>query len=147
MSDQCQPHPKDHQMSNWPEVVPLLATRCFYQGVHLTKGQFHPKIWEKMSTWPEASSTGGMSDQMSPWPKHLRKMSTWPKASPMRGPSDLSVKRTSENLNTLCILGLASQVFSIKDQWMKCIPGGTSDQRVSLTQRFEKNVNMTQSLI
>ena len=52
------PDPKADQMSSWPDVVPLLATRCCYQGVHLSKGQPDPKIWQKMSTWPKASSVG-----------------------------------------------------------------------------------------
>ena len=29
---QCQPDPKVHQMSSWPDVVLLLATRCLYWG-------------------------------------------------------------------------------------------------------------------
>ena len=32
---ECQPDPKDDQMSRGPDVVPFLATRCLYQGVHL----------------------------------------------------------------------------------------------------------------
>ena len=77
---------------------------------------------------------GGTSDQRSAQPTDLTKMSTWPKATPMGvyltiGQPDpkiwqkcqpdakphlwgsvwLSAKRTSENLNTLCILGVPSQ--------------------------------------
>ena len=33
---ECQPDPRGDQMSSWPKVVPLLATRCLYWGVHLT---------------------------------------------------------------------------------------------------------------
>ena len=56
-----QPYPKADQMSSWPEVVPLLATRCLYQGlgyvwwkVSLTQRS------EKMSTWPKVSSRGSI---------------------------------------------------------------------------------------
>ena len=85
-----QPDLKANQMWSWPEVVQLLATRCLYWGVHLTKGQHDPKIWEKMSTWPEASSMGG-----SIWLKYKKDM--WKFG------------------NLLCISCFASQVF-MKDQ-------------------------------
>ena len=90
----------------------------------LTKGQPIPK-----------SDLGSMSDQRSAWPKDLTKMSMWPKAwswgvTLTKGQPDpkiwqkcqsdlkpqlwegsiwLSVKRTSENLSTLCVLCFASQ--------------------------------------
>ena len=37
-----QPDPKAEQMSSWLDIVPLLATRCLYQGVHLSSGQLNP---------------------------------------------------------------------------------------------------------
>ena len=55
-----QPDPKADQMSHWPEVIPLLTTRCLYQGVGadrglpLTKGQADPKA-DQMSCWPEVA--------------------------------------------------------------------------------------------
>ena len=84
-----QPDPKGDQMPSWSYVAPLLATKCLYQGVHLTKGQPNPK-----------------PGQMSSWPYVVLLLATrclyW-------GASDLSAKRTHENLNILCVLGFASQ--------------------------------------
>ena len=140
---------------NLTEVVTYLATRCLcpggmsderspqcsintlghkmsLPGVHLTKGQPEPKIWQKCKPdprftqqgwyiWPEVNLTEvvthlatrcccqeGPSDQRSAWPKDLTKMSTWSEASYM-GYIWLSAERLSENLNTLCVLGLVSQ--------------------------------------
>ena len=82
------------------------------RGVHLAKGQPDP-------VWPNVSLTqslilGGTSDHRSTWPKDLTKMSTWLEASSV-GVVHLSAKRLSENLNTLCVSGLASQRSFTKD--------------------------------
>ena len=88
-------------MSTWPKALSM--------GVHLTKGQCDQSL-PKCQPDPKPDP-GGMSDQRSAWLEDLTKMSTWPKASSMGWASIwLSAKRTSENLNTLCILGLASQM-------------------------------------
>ena len=39
---ECQPDPKNQQMSRWPNVVPFWATRCLYCGVCLSSGQLDP---------------------------------------------------------------------------------------------------------
>ena len=42
----------EHELrSTGPKLVPLLATRCLYQGLCLTEGQPDPKA-DHMSTWP-----------------------------------------------------------------------------------------------
>ena len=69
------------QRSAWPEVVSNLAMRCLYWGY----------------------------DQRSAWPKYLTKFQPDLKPQLQGDPSDLSAKMTLENLNTLYILGLASQ--------------------------------------
>ena len=49
-----QPDPMADQMSSWPEVVLLLATRCLYQGWGCMSDQ--RSAWSKadqMSSWPE----------------------------------------------------------------------------------------------
>ena len=122
-----QPDPKVDQMSSWPDVVPLLATRCLY--LCLSSGQLDPTQYH---SWPLDASTGGYiwaqvtrtQVSTSPWSldallggiSEIR--STGPKLVPLLatrclywGPSDLSAIRTSENLNTLGVLGLASQRF------------------------------------
>ena len=38
---ECQPDPKAHQMSSWPDVVLLLATRCLYWGVALKPSKWN----------------------------------------------------------------------------------------------------------
>ena len=135
------------QMSSWPDILPLLATKCLYQGYiwpkvgltqRMTKCQLDLTYYH---SWPLNASTRGTSDQKSVWPKgwpnvnltwhitnlghqmpllwvHLtkgqpypeiwQKVSTWPKASSMGGLSDLSAKRISENFNTLYISCFAS---------------------------------------
>ena len=45
-----QPDTKANQMSSWPEVIPLLATRWLYWSVYLTKGQPETKA-DQMSSW------------------------------------------------------------------------------------------------
>ena len=62
-----QPDPKADQMSSWPDVVPLLATRCLYQGVCLRSGQLDAT---KHHSWPWDASTGG-----SIW--HMCKKDIW----------------------------------------------------------------------
>ena len=57
-----QPDPKADQMSSWPEVVPWLATRCLYWGVHLIKGQ---PTQISMTLGHEMSLPGGMFDHRS----------------------------------------------------------------------------------
>ena len=60
-------------MSRWPDVVPLLATRCLYWGVHLTTCQPDPND-NQMSRLPDVVpllSTrclylGGSSEQCTP---------------------------------------------------------------------------------
>ena len=113
----CQPDQKPDPVGyNWPKVsltkdLTKMSTwlKAWSWGVHLTKDQPDPKIWQKcqsdpkthlqgvhltkghpdlksdqMSTWPKAWSRG-TSDQRSAWPEDLTKMSTWPKDSSMRG--------------------------------------------------------------
>ena len=70
-------------MSSWPYIVPLLATRCLHQV---------GSIWLKVSLT-----------------RRLTKCQADLRCLYQGGPSDISVKRTSENLNTPVIWGLASQ--------------------------------------
>ena len=64
---ECQPDPKDHQMSRWPNVLPFWATRCLYWAY----------VWAQVS-WTYVSTIhghqmplpGGTSDWMS-WPNVL----------------------------------------------------------------------------
>ena len=115
---------------NLTEVVTHLATRCpvgvcltrgqpdwsrntlghkvSLSGVHLMKRSACPKDLTKMSTWPEASPTGGyIWPRVSlTWRSDKNVNLTW---SHLWGYIWLSAKRTSENINILCILGLASQ--------------------------------------
>ena len=63
-----------------PNLVLLLATRCLYWGY----------IWAPVN-WTQLSTTLGHRMPLQ------------------GGPSDLSTKRTSENLNTLCVSCFASQ--------------------------------------
>ena len=76
-----QPDPKVDQMFSWPDIVLLLATRFLYWwGVHLS------------------------SSHLDPTESH-----SWPWDASMGCPPDLNAKRTSENLNTDGVSGLASQ--------------------------------------
>ena len=76
-------------------------------GVCLTKGQPDSKC-DQMSTRPKAWWWGYVWSKVSlTW--RSDKMSTWSEACIYFGSFWLSEKRTSENLNILCILGLASQ--------------------------------------
>ena len=121
MSDQRSAWPKGWPNVKLPEEVPVLVIRCLYQAWHVTKGQPDPKA-DQMSSWPEVvpllatrCHNGGISDQRSAWPKDLRKSFNLTQSLIYRGgPSDLSARRTSENLNTLCILGLASLRFFLQ---------------------------------
>ena len=73
-----QPDTKADQISSWPEVIPLLATRCLYWGLNLTKGHPNPRP-DQMSSWPEVipllttrclyQGWGVMSNQSSIWSK------------------------------------------------------------------------------
>ena len=86
--------------STRPNFIPFLATRCLYQGVHLTKGQPDPKA-HQMSSWhdvvlllatrclyQEVCLTEYQSDpkahQMSSWPDpKADQMSSWPDVLPL----------------------------------------------------------------
>ena len=68
-----------------------------------------PTDWTKNVNLTWSLTYRGISDQRSAWPKDLTKMSTWPEASPMGGSIWLSAEMLSKNLNTLWVLGLASQ--------------------------------------
>ena len=48
--------------STRPSLVPLLATRCLYQGVHLTSGQADPTLYQ--SWLLDASPVGYISAQV-----------------------------------------------------------------------------------
>ena len=112
-----QSNPKADQMSSWPDIVLLLATRCLYQGVHLTKGWPNVKLtWHSTSLGHEMPLLGVYltksqpdlkADQMSSWPDVVWLLTT--RCLFPGGPSDLSAKWTSETLNKLCVLGIASQ--------------------------------------
>ena len=81
-------------MWSWPDVVLLLATRCLYQGVNLTKGHADPKA-DQMQSWPDVVLLlatrclyqGGMSEQRSTGPNIVPLLATkciywgyiWPK--------------------------------------------------------------------
>ena len=118
-----QPDPKCDQMSTWP--------KAWTWQVHLTKVQPDPKLPKcqpDQSLILRGHLTKGQPDpkcdQMSTWPKAWWWAYVWPKVS-LNWRSDknvnliwsliyfgsfwLSAKRTSENLNILCNLGLASQ--------------------------------------
>ena len=45
------------QMPIWPEVIPLLATRCLYWEVHLSSGQLYLTEYH---SWPLDASTRGV---------------------------------------------------------------------------------------
>ena len=133
-ADQSQPDPKSDQMSTWPEA----SSRGFIWlkislTWSLTKCQPDPKphLWGYI--WPEVCLT--WSDQMSTWPEASLWEYIWPKVN-LTQRSDKYVSLTwslicrevhpsaeglSENLNTLCILGLASQRSFAKDQWRTTI--------------------------
>ena len=49
--------------STRPSLVPLLATRCLYQGVHLTSGQADPTLYQ--SWLLDASPVGYISAQVN----------------------------------------------------------------------------------
>ena len=111
------------QKSAWPKVWPNVNwPKASSSGVYLTKGQPDSKS-DKLSTWPEASSwgaylTNGQPNQRSD--KNVNQTQTLT----YRGSTWLSAERLSENSNTFCILGVASQrFFSTKDlrkQLMTC---------------------------
>ena len=135
-----QSDPKADQMSSWPEVIPLVTTRCLYQGCTYdqTKCQADLKLYH---SWPLDASTGGTSDQSQPDPK-ADQMSSWPEViqllaticltgvvcltkgqpdpkiwqkcqldprPPIWGYIWLKCKKDIWKLNTVCILGIASQ--------------------------------------
>ena len=98
-----QPDPKADQMSSWPYVilllaldastggtselrltrpnlVPLLAARCLYQGVHLTEGQPDPKA-DQISSWPDIVLLSAA--RCLYWGVHLTKGHPDPKADQM----------------------------------------------------------------
>ena len=76
---ECQPDPKDLQMSRWPKVVPFWVTRCLYWRY----------VWAQVN-WTYVSSIlghqmplpGGTSDWMSARP-NSNQMSRWPDVVPL----------------------------------------------------------------
>ena len=102
-----------------PKFIPLLATRYLYWGVHLTECQCDPKD-NPMSRWPDVvlllatdASTRmyirlnvSLIQRMTKCQDDLIYYHSWPPDASTRGTSDLSTKRTSENLNSLWIYAL-----------------------------------------
>ena len=116
---------------NLTEVVTHLVARCLCLGAHLTKGHPDPQIWQNVNLiWsliyrvvhltrgqPDWSSNT-LGHKMSLPGVHLTKgqpdLKIWQKCQPdpkphLWGSIWLSTERLCEHLNTLCILGLASQ--------------------------------------
>ena len=126
-----QPDPMAAQMLNWAEEVPFLATRCQHWGyiwAQVNQTLFCTTLGHQIpvpggtselrSTGPNvkltwSSTTLGhqmlllgvclSSGQLDPTEYQLLATRCWYQG----GPSDLSTKRTSENLNTLCVSGLS----------------------------------------
>ena len=98
-----------HKMS-WGQIWPNVnLTWNLNLEVHLTESQPDLKIWKK-STWPETSSWEGVHLNKSQHdPKIWKKCLPDPKPR-LWGSVWLSAKRTSENFNMFCLLGIASQM-------------------------------------
>ena len=119
-----QPDTKVEQISSWPEVIPLLATRCLYWGLNMTKGHPNPRP-DQISSSPEVipllttrclyQGWGVMSNQSSTWPK------VWP---------NVKLTWSSTTLD-----------HEMPQFWGYIWP------KVSLTQKSKKNFNLTWSLI
>ena len=132
-------------MSRWHYVVPLLATRCLYQGGTSDQRSAWSQGWPNVKlTWCSAilghqmPLPGGMSELRSTRPNlvpllatrclyqgvHLTKGQPDPKADQMSSWPDV-------------VLFLAT----------RCLYWGYVWPQVSLTQRSDKNVNLSQSFI
>ena len=77
-----------------PKLVPLLATRCLYQ---------RGNIWAQVN-WTLYWGTSELRSTRPNWVSLLVLRCLYE-----GGPINLNAKRTSENMNTLGVLGLASQ--------------------------------------
>ena len=75
---ECQPVPRNHQMSRWPNIVPFWATRCLYWGMSGFRST-GPMSVPSMAT--RCLYQGDTSDWMSAWPKS-HQMSRWPDLVP-----------------------------------------------------------------
>ena len=91
--------------STGPNLIPVLATRCLYQGCTSELRSNRPNLVPVLAT------------RCLYWRGTFELRSTGPNLVPVLATrclywgytSDLSAKRTSENLNTLCISCFASQ--------------------------------------
>ena len=124
----------------WLNVVSLLATRWFYQGGMSDQKSAWSKGWPNVKlTW--CSTTLGHQMPLSwgcltkgqPDPKIWQRMSTSPKASSRGGLSDLSAKRTSGNLNALCISCFASQTSFWKTNELQVVQHMTCSTMCHMT--------------
>ena len=129
-------------------LVPLLATRCLYWGVHLTKGQPDPKD-DQMPSWPDVVLLLGIRCLYLGSTSELR--STGHNLVPLlatrclyQGWVCMSDQRSAWSKGRPNVkLTWCSNMFGHQMP----LPWGYIWPKVSLAQRYDKNVNLTQSLI
>ena len=133
---------KADQMLSWPEVVPLLATRCLYQGVHLTKGQSDPKA-DQMSNWPEVVPL--LTDRCCYW-GYLTKGLPDPKVEQMSSWSSITLDHYMPLTGVHLTKGQPEPKADQMSSWPEVVPLLTTGccywgyiwPQVSLTQRLTK---------
>ena len=110
--------------------------------IHLTRDQSDQSsntLGHKMSLLAVHLTQGGTSDQRSAWPKDLTKMSTWPEASPTGGYiwPEVNLTKVVTHMATRCLCWqYIWKKVSLTQSLAKCQPepkphlwGGPSDQR------------------